>query len=286
MRFHRSLAIALLATTLLARPAAAGFFGPDVELLSPPQVGERLRAETLVFNASGAALHIHTKGAAIGGFLVGMILSSALASGGGNAGNPAQMQRQMQANMDIAQRTNVEIQGAVNKLSAEAAGAEAAELAQRGPLMPLTNSLNTALLNQQTRLVAGDAEPKAALTLKLSQIEWKLDFEAFSSDYTLKTALTLELLDKPADKLHLRNTCAYQYTKKMPLEDWERDEHLAIAQAAEEIAQHCHEEFAKALNLVQVTSAASEVPLPLPDTATQAAPLSEVVLPIDTPPAQ
>jgi hypothetical protein len=285
MRLHHGLAIALLATTLLARPAAAGFFGPDVELLSPPQVGERLRAEALVFNASGAPLHIHTKGAAIGGFLVGMILSSAVASGGGNATNPAQMQRQMQANMDIAQRTNVEIQGAVNKLSAEAAGAGAAELAQRGPLQLLSQSLNAALLDQQTKLVAGDAEPKAALTLKLSQIEWKLDFEAFSSDYTLKTALTLELLDRPADKLHLRNTCAYQYLKKMPLEDWERDEHLAIAQAAEEIAQRCHEEFAKALNLAQAASAIS-VP-PLPETGTQQpAPLSEIALSTDTPPSQ
>lgn len=286
MRLHHGLAIALLATTLLARPAAAGFFGPDVELLAPPQVGERLRAEALIFNASGAALHIHTKGAAIGGFLVGMILSSALASGGGNATNPAQMQRQMQANMDIAQRTNVEIQGAVNTLAAGAAGAEAAELAQRGPLLLLTQSLNAALLDQQTKLVAADAEPQAALTLKLSQIEWKLDFEAFSSDYTLKTALTLELLDKPADKLHLRNTCAYQHTKKMPLEDWERDEHRAVAQAAEEIAQHCHVEFAKALNLAQATSATSAPPLALPDAATQAAPLSEATPATDTPPAQ
>lgn len=286
MRLRHRLTIALLATTLLARPAAAGFFGPDVELLSPPQVSERLRAEALVFNAGGAALHIHTKGAAIGGFLIGMILSSAVASGGGNATNPAQMQRQMQANMDIAQRANVGIQGVVNNLAAEAAGAEGAELVQRGPLLRLTQSLNAALLDQQTKLVADDAEPKAALLLKLSQIEWKLDFEALSSDYTLKTALTLELHDKPADKLHLRNTCAYQYPKKMPLEDWERDAHLAIAQAAEEIAQRCHAEFAKALNLAQTSSATSAPPLPLPDANAQAAAPSEVAPAPDLPPAQ
>lgn len=285
MRLHHSLTLALLATTLIARPAAAGFFGPDVELLSPPQVAERLRNEALAINASGASLGIHSKGAAIGGFFVGMVLSSAMASSaGGNAQSAPQMQRQMQANMDIAQQANLHIQGAVRELSAAAAGAETAERAQRGPLPLLAKSLNQALLKNQTQVIAGDAAPAPALQLKLLQSEWKLDFEMLSSDYSLKTALTLELLDRSADKIHLRNTCAYQYTKKMSLEDWQRDEHLAIAQAAEEIALRCHEEFARALNLAQATPVTSTPPLP--DTVTPSAPASEVALPVDTPPAQ
>ncbi|MBA3034012.1 MAG: hypothetical protein KKF85_15260 [Gammaproteobacteria bacterium] len=285
MRLHHSLTLALLATTLIARPAAAGLFGPDVELLSPPQVGERLRNEALSFNAGGAALHIHSKGAAIGGFFVGMVLSSAMASsGGGNVQNAAQMQRQVQANMDIAQQANLHIQGAVRDLSAAAAGAETAERAQRGPLPLLAKSLNQALLENQTQLIAAGAGPAPALQLKLLQREWKLDFEMLSSDYSLKTALTLELLDKSADKIHLRNTCAYQHTKKMPLEDWQRDEQQAIAQAAEEIALRCHEEFARALNLAQAIPATSAPPLP--ETAAPPDPASEVALPTDTPPAQ
>ncbi|MFA7293664.1 MAG: hypothetical protein WC023_15600 [Rhodocyclaceae bacterium] len=263
-----------ISTLIIAtQPAHAGFFGPDVELLAPPQVAERLLAEPLVFGKAGKALEIRTKGAAVGGFLVGMILSSAMASGGGGgATNAAQMQRQMQANMDIAQQANVHIQGAVNQLSAEAAGAAAAELAQRGPLPLLAQSLDHALRGHQAQLVAADAEPKPSLVLSLRQTEWKLDFETFSSDYVLKTALTLELLDKRADKLHLRATCQQEYPKKMELDDWERDNHLAIAQAAEEIARGCHDEFAKALNIALADPPApATTPLAMPEAAAIAA---------------
>lgn len=249
----------LFVSTLIiaAQPAHAGLFGPEVELLAPPQVAERLLAEPLVFGKTGKALEIRTKGAAVGGFLVGMILSSAMASGGAGATNVTQMQRQMQANMDIAQQANVHIQGAVNQLSAEAAGAAAAELAQRGPLPLLAQSLDHALRGHQAWLVTADAEPRPSLILSLRQTEWKLDFETFSSDYVLKTALTLELLDKAADKLHLRATCQQEYPKKMELDDWERDDHLAIAQAAEEIARGCHAQFATALNLAAADAAAT-----------------------------
>lgn len=257
MRPNSSLCALLVISAIATQPARAGFFGPDDEPFTPMQIGERLQREPVIFAGSGKALEIRTKSAAIGGFLVGMILSSAMASGGaGGATNAAQMQRQMQANMEITQQANVHIQGAVNQLSAEAAGAVAAELAQRGPLPLLTQSLDDALRGQQARIVAADSEPKPSLTLSLRQSQWTLDFETFSSDYVLRSALLLELHDKPAGKIHLRKVCSYQYATKMPLEDWERDEHLAIAKAAEEIAQHCHQEFAEALNLAPVAAAA------------------------------
>jgi hypothetical protein len=222
------------------------------------QIGERLQREPVSFAGGGKALEIRTKAAAIGGFIVGAILSSAAASGSvSGANNAAQMQQQMQANMQIAQQANVHIQGAVNQLSAEAAGAAAAEVAQRGPLPLLVQTLNGALREQQAQLADANAEPKPALALRLSQTEWKLDFETFSSDYVLKTALTLELLDKAADKLHLRATCQQEYPKKMELDDWERDDHLAIAQAAEEIARGCHAQFATVLNLAAANAAAT-----------------------------
>jgi hypothetical protein len=222
------------------------------------QIGERLQREPVSFAGGGKALEIRTKAAAIGGFIVGAILSSASASGSvRGANNAAQMQQQMQANMQIAQQANVHIHGAVNQLSAEAAGAAAAEVAQRGPLPLLVQTLNGALREQQAQLADANAEPKPALALRLSQTEWKLDFETFSSDYVLKTALTLELLDKAADKLHLRATCQQEYPKKMELDDWERDDHLAIAQAAEEIARGCHAQFATVLNLAAANAATS-----------------------------
>jgi hypothetical protein len=247
-----------IAAAIATPPAHAGFFGPDHEPLSPVQIGERLQREPVSFAGGGKALEIRTKAAAIGGFIVGAILSSAAASGSvSGANNAAQMQQQMQANMQIAQQANVHIQGAVNQLSAEAAGAAAAEVAQRGPLPLLVQTLNGALREQQAQLADANAEPKPALALRLSQTEWKLDFETFSSDYVLKTALTLELLDKAADKLHLRATCQQEYPKKMELDDWERDDHLAIAQAAEEIARGCHAQFATVLNLAAANAAAT-----------------------------
>jgi hypothetical protein len=273
MSVKTTLRTLFIAAAIATPPAHAGFFGPDHEPLSPVQIGERLQREPVSFAGGGKALEIRTKAAAIGGFIVGAILSSAAASGSvSGANNAAQMQQQMQANMQIAQQANVHIQGAVNQLSAEAAGAVAAEMAQRGPLPLLVQTLNGALREQQTQLADANAEPKPALALKLSQTEWKLDFETFSSDYVLKTALTLELLDKTADKLHLRTVCQQEFPKKMELDAWERDDHLAIAQAAEEIARSCHAQFATALNLAATTaatssSAATPVPVATPEIA-------------------
>ena len=247
-----------ISTLIIAtQPAHAGFFGPDHEPLSPVQIGERLQREPVSFAGGGKALEIRTKGAAIGGFILSSILSSAAASGGSLSGNPAKMQQQMQARMDIYQQFNANLQVATNTLSAEVAGAAAAEVAQRGPLPLLVHTLNGALREQQAQLADAGAEPKPVLELKLSQTEWKLDFETFTSDYVLKTALTLELLDKAADKVHLRATCQREYPKKMELDDWERDDHLAIAQAAEEIARGCHAQFATALNLAATGAAAT-----------------------------
>ena len=87
-----------------------------------------------------------------------------------------------------------------------------------------------------------------------------LDFSMLSSDYTLSSALTMELLDTRAGKIHLRQTCASDYPKKMPLETWELDEHQMVVTAAEEIAQHCFEAFAVALN----------IPLVMPDSISTA----------------
>jgi len=256
-----SLPTALIILSILSvKPAQAGLFGPDNDPLNAAQIGERLRNATLALDASGKPLEIRTKGAAIGGFLVGMLLSSAMASGANvRAGNPAQIQQQMQANMNIAQQANLNIQSTVRQIAAETDGQAAAESARRGPLPLLMHTLNEAMRAQGTQAVAKHADPKPALVLRLTQEEWKLDFEALSSDYVLKTTLTLELLDTAADKRHLRTACAIEFARKMPLEDWEKNDHLAIALAAREIALDCHQRFALALAL---PADAPSLPLP------------------------
>jgi hypothetical protein len=88
--------------------------------------------------------------------------------------------------------------------------------------------------------------------------------------------LHLELRDTKADKVYFQRDCGGEYGKKMPLEDWERDQSKAIAQAAEEVAKQCQTEFLQALGItsedvtatpdVQAAAAITNVALP-PDSA-------------------
>jgi len=273
MKSSRNLAIiAVFIGCLVLNPAWAGLFGPEVELLPPEVINTRLHGEALLFSSSGARLQINTKGAAVGGFLVGMILSSAVASsGGGGTTNAAQLNQQMQANMAITQQANVGIQGAVRDASAISAGLQAPDLAQQGPFPLIAQNLNRAMIEQQVKLVARASDPAPALRLNLQQKEWKLDYSMMSSEYTLTSALTMELLDTKADKVHLRQSCLREYPKKMSLEEWEVDRHHAVAVAAEDIAQHCYEEFSRALDLpVLATAARVQVEVAAPDTVESA----------------
>lgn len=251
----------LLIAVLAVGPASAGFFGPDVELLTPQQVSVRLRAEPPTLQVEGVKLDIRTKSAAVGGFLFSFVIGSVLASsGGGGATNAAQLQRQMDANMQIVSMASPHMQEGIRQLAAAAAGAQAVDLAQRGPLPLIAHSIAVGLHQGQAAVsgpgAAEDTPVQNDLVLKLVQRAWKLDFEAFSSDYVLDVALVLELHDRKADKIHLRHTCQRQHPTRMSLEDWERDEYLAIAQAAEDFARTCQEEFARALGFPFLASAA------------------------------
>ena len=252
---RRLITLIVLATSLVTNPAVAGLFGPDIELLSPGEINTRLHEETVLFSPSGTPLQIKTKGAAVGGFLVGMILSSAMASsGGGGATNAAQLNQQMQANMAIAQQTNASIQGVVNDVAANVTGQQSPELAKLGPFPFVARTLGHAMDAQQITRVNKAGDPVPSLKLSLTQKEWKLDFSMLSSDYTLSSELMMELLDTRTNKIYLRQSCIREYPKKQPLEAWELDEYQAVTQAAEAIAQQCQEEFATALNLPLVVA--------------------------------
>ena len=263
----QKLALLFLVAVLITPKANAGFFGPDRELLQPDQLNERMSKTPFVFKSSGVQLNIHTKSAAVGSFLVGFIVGSALGSsgGGGTPANAAQMQRQMQAHADIAQQTSANLQKVVAEQVAKGAGAAVAEQARTGPLPLVKQRLESALREIQANMVEAGAKPE--YTLNLSQNEWKLDFTAFSSDYALNAVLFLEFRNTQADKIHYQQTCTKIHPKKMLLEEWEKDDHLAIAQAAEDIARDCYREFVTALKLPQspvAEKAAGETPEPQP----------------------
>ncbi len=268
----RTVSYALFMAFIAAQSAHAGWFGPDVELLPPAQIGERLRNEAALFTSGGSALQIKTKGAAVGGFLVGMIIGSAVSSGGGTGGatNAAQLNSQMQANVAIAQQSSAHIQGAVTTAANNAAGQQSSDSAKLGPLSRVVKQLNRAF-NEQGIVIADSAtDPAPTLKLSLTQKTWLLDFSMASSDYTLSGGLLMELLDTHSKKIHLRQTCVREHPKKMSLEAWEVDNYQEVATAAEAIAQQCAEEFAVALN----------IPLPLPE-----ANLAEPVDTVDEEPA-
>jgi hypothetical protein len=48
--------------------------------------------------------------------------------------------------------------------------------------------------------------------------------------------------------------------RKMPLEDWERNNHEAVRQATEEMAQRCLAEFARALGVAVPAPSPTENP--------------------------
>jgi hypothetical protein len=252
----QTLLLTVVLVVIVTQPARAGLFGPDVELLKPTQISERLHNEPVIFNTSESPLQVKTKSAAVGGFLVGMILSSAMASGGGGGGgatNAAQLNKQMQAETTITQHASANIQGVVTSAAASVSGQQSPTAAKLGPLPLVAQQLNRAFREQHVAIVdsATDSATDPAPTLKLSltQQTWMLDFSMASSDYTLSSALTMELLDTRTGKIHLRLSCDRVYPKKMPLDAWEQDGHREVANAAKEIAQHCAKEFAMALNL-------------------------------------
>jgi len=239
--------MALGMMAIFVSQAEAGFFGPSTELLSPEKVLGRLQEQPFSFSTSGGQLLIRTKAAAIGGFILGTVLSSAGASTSVGNVSPVQMQQQMQANMAIAQNASVQIQGVVRDVAAKEARRSVQDMAKQGPLPLLARDISQYLQTQKARLAGQEEAAKPELTLSLQQPEWKLEFSMLSSDYTLSSNLHLVLLDIKADKVYLREDCKVEYAKKMPLESWEQDEYKAIAQAAEDIARQCWSNLALTL---------------------------------------
>lgn len=293
MNFRLRSAGLLLAIAVLSQPAAAGLFGPSTELLKGDALAAKLKSQQVVFSISGGVLDIRTKSAAVGSFLVGFIVSSALASGGGGGGgmpanaqqmqkNMQAMQANMQANTQIATAFHQNFQVAMTQIASDQAAKPKAQIAKEGPVVTVSQQLMASLLQEPgiKMSLASDVQPAAPVDLQLrfSQPEWKLDFSMASSEYTLRYQIDASLYQKESDTVFYKESCKGEAPKKLVLEDWERDDFSEVALAAGDIASRCAATLTAALGL----RAAPAAPLS-PPAAPAAAPAESAALALPAP---
>jgi hypothetical protein len=285
-------ATVLLLATSLSFPALAGIFGPAVTSLNGDALTAKLASQPIVMSTTGGLLDVRSKSAAIGSFLVGFVVSSALASGGGMPGqNAQQMQQSMQANMQIATTFNTNLQGAMTKVASDQAEKPKAQVAREGPVVLVSQQLLDSLLQQRglrTSLAAEGKEPAATdLQLRVSQPVWKLDFSMASSNYTLLYQTDVSLYQKETDTVFFNQSCKGEVARKLPLEDWQRDDFSEVALAATEIGTRCAQPVIAALGLASFTAqTASVAAIPsAPETAPRVIPAAAVAVKAELPQA-
>jgi hypothetical protein len=76
------------------------------------------------------------------------------------------------------------------------------------------------------------------LQLSLNQSVWMVDFAMANSDYVLIHQLDASIYQKSSKTIFFKETCS-DNTRKMSLEDWQKDENSAIAKASADIANAC-----------------------------------------------
>ena len=237
-------AIAFALALAFSQSASAGLFGPSTELIQGEALAQKLQSAPLVVSVNGSPLDIRSKAAAVGGFLLGFIAGSAMASGPGRPGmNAQQMNQSMQANMQIASSLNQNVQTAVTNMAAAQAAKPKAQIAKEGPVVPVSQQL-LASLAQAPKLqvaTASDRTPAAPsdLQLRITQPVWQLDFSMASSDYTLRYQLDVSLYQKESDTIFFKEGCQGEYAEKMPREAWEENDFGALEAASLKIARQC-----------------------------------------------
>ena len=244
----------LLAIAVMTQPAAAaGFFGPSTDLLKGDALSAKLRAQPVVLSISGGVLDVRTKSAAVGSFLVGFVVSSALASGGGGASSAQQMQQNMQANMKIATSFHQNFQVAMTQMASDQATKPTVQIAKEGPIVTVSQKLIASLLQEpDIKLsLASAAQPALPTNLQLlvSQPEWKLDYSMVSSEYTLRYQVDASLYQKESDTVFFKESCKGEASKKLALEDWELNDYSEVALAAADISTLCTQSLVAALQL-------------------------------------
>lgn len=250
-------------------PANAGFFGPSTNWLSGDALAQKLRSQPLVIDVGGSALDVRSKSAAIGGFLLGFIANSAMASGGGmpSGGNAQQMHQNMQANMQMGMQFNQNVQTAFTSIAASQAAKPSGQVGKEGPVVLVAQQLAASLAQNpsiKASYLQTNEKPKPTdLQLRISQPEWLLDFSMASSDYTLSHRMEVSVYQKETDTLFFKQDCQGTAESKMPKEDWEKNDFAAVASAALDAGNKCAIKVIAALGW----QPAKVLTTPVPDTA-------------------
>ncbi len=249
-----------------SQPAAAGLFGPASEPLQSDALMQKLRSAPVVLNVRGNLLHIRSKGGEVGGFLLGMIAGSALASGtsSGPSTSAQQLQRQLDANVQIATTFSQNVNSAIVSAAEAQTAKPQAQVAKEGPVLAVSQELLASLSQvSQLNIATAGAERSASaadLQLTVSQPQWQLDYSMLSSDYTLRYNVSVQLYQKESDTIYFKESCQGEYGEKMPQEEWERDEFGALQNASREIAKRCAAELQGKLGLATGAVAMAEEP--------------------------
>lgn len=245
----------LLLAAALGQSANAGLFGPSTDILKGEALKQKLQSQPVLVSISGSELDIRSKAAAVGGFLLGFIASSAMASGGGMPSNQSaqQLNQNMQANMKIGTEFNKTFQTAFTSMAASQATKPGAQIGKEGPVVLVAQQL-AASLQQSPDIKAfflADPEKPAPtdLQLRVVQPEWKLDFSMMSSDYTLLHHIEVSVYQKETDTIFFKETCRGEAAKKMPREEWEQDDFSAVAMVASDIGKQCARKIIAALGI-------------------------------------
>jgi hypothetical protein len=266
-----TVSMAAVAAVFFAQSATAGLFGPSTDLLKGDDLAQKIRTRPLVVSVSGTQLDVRSKSAAVGGFLLGFIASSAMASGGSfkPGMNAQQMSQSLQANAQIASSFHQNFQTAFADMAAAQAGKSAGQVAREGPVAVVSQSVMAGLAQVpdiKVVLPGGDASGGPNLELRFKQPEWKLDFSMASDEYVLSYKLEISLYQADGDTVYFGDTCLGHYGRKMPKDDWERDDFAAIATASADIATKCAAHF---LVSMRIKPLQATVALPAPASATE-----------------
>ncbi|CAN5543973.1 hypothetical protein BH11PSE7_BH11PSE7_34600 [soil metagenome] len=261
-----TVSMAAVAAAFFVQSATAGLFGPSKDLLKGDELAQKFRARPLVVILSGNQLDVRSKSAAVGGFLLGFIASSAMASGGGYKPgmNAQQMGQNLQANAQIASSFHQNFQTAFASIAAAQAGKSAGQVAREGPVSVVSQGVVTGLAQTpdiKLVLPGGDASGGPKLELRLKQPEWMLDFSMASDEYELSYKLEISLYQADGDTVYFSDTCLGHYGRKMPKDDWERDDFAAIAAASAEVATTCSAQFLASMG-VKPPQATAALPAP------------------------
>lgn len=264
-RFSFSASCIAFAVTF-SQPAAAGLFGPASEPLQGDALMQKLRSAPVVLNVRGNLLHIRSKGGEVGGFLLGMIAGSALASGtsSGPSTSAQQLQRQLDANVQIATTFSQNVNSAIVSAAEAQTAKPQAQVAKEGPVLAVSQELLASLSQvSQLNIATAGAERSASaadLQLTVSQPQWQLDYSMLSSDYTLRYNVSVQLYQKESDTIYFKESCQGEYGEKMPQEAWEQGEFGALQNASREIAKRCAAELQGKLGLATGAVAMAEEP--------------------------